>query len=472
MTQYADGGDAERLLVHRLGWLRGDERPFKDRVDAGRQLARRLEPLRGEDVVVLGLPRGGVPVAFEVAKALGAPLDVLVVRKLGVPFQPELAFGAVGEGGVRVINESIVREIGLSEGDMSAVEAKQRAEVARRSERFRGTHERISLAGRTALIIDDGVATGATAKAACEVARAQGASRVVLAVPISGQDIFARFSGYADEVISLQTPAYFFAVGQGYRNFTQTSDEEVVALLDRARRGSPEPTAAGPPDDPPLRDEEVRLSAGPVTVAGHLKIPEQPVGIVIFAHGSGSSRHSPRNRYVAEVLNGAGLGTLLFDLLTPEEERNRANVFDIELLARRLVDVTEWLATQPDAAALPIGYFGASTGAGAALAAAADSRVKVGAVVSRGGRPDLAGPVLTKVRAPTLLIVGGRDDVVLELNRRAQAMIPGECQVTVVAGATHLFEEPGTLEQVAVLARDWFIEHLSRVGTAANPQGG
>ena len=439
---------------------------FDDRADAGRRLARRLESFRGKDIVVLGLPRGGVPVAYEVAKALQAPLDVLVVRKLGVPFQPELAFGAIGEGGVRVTNASVVREMGLSEDDMAAVEAAQRDEVARRSVRFRGTHERISLAGRTALIVDDGVATGATARAACEVARAQGAGRVVLAVPISGRDVFEQFSGYADEVISLTAPASFYAVGQGYRNFTQTSDDEVINLLDRARRASPEPTAAGTPDDPPLRDEEVRVSAGPVTVAGHLTIPEQPVGIVVFAHGSGSSRHSPRNRYVAEVLNGAGLGTLLFDLLTPDEERHRANVFDIELLARRLVDVTQWLATQPHAAALPLGYFGASTGAGAALQAAADPRVSVGAVVSRGGRPDLAGPALAQVLAPTLLIVGGRDEVVLELNRRAQAMIRGECALAVIPGATHLFEEPGTLEQAADLARDWFIDHLSRVGAA------
>ncbi len=444
-------------------------RLFEDRVDAGRQLAKRLESFRGQDIVVLGLPRGGVPVAFEVAKALAAPLDVLVVRKLGVPFQPELAFGAIGEGGVRVINESVVWEADLSEEDMAAVEAKQRAELARRSDRFRGGHEQISLAGRIALIIDDGVATGATAKAACQVARAQGASRVVLAVPIGAVDTAERFTGYADEVVCLQTPAFFFAVGQGYCNFAQTSDDEVIALLDRAREGFREPAAAGTPGDPPLRDEEVRVSAGPVSVAGHLTIPEHPVGIVVFAHGSGSSRHSPRNRYVAEVLNGAGLATLLFDLLTPDEELNRANVFDIDLLARRLVDVTGWLATQPDTAALPVGYFGASTGAGAALTAATHPQVNVAAVVSRGGRPDLAGPALTKVGAPTLLIVGGRDDVVLELNRRAQAMMPGECELTVVPGATHLFEEPGTLEQVAVLARDWFIDHLSRVATTANP---
>jgi putative phosphoribosyl transferase len=457
---YGDGG---RLPGGGPTSLRGGVRLFNDRVDAGRHLAERLESLRGQDIVVLGLPRGGVPVAFEVAKALKAPLDVLVVRKLGVPFQPELAFGAIGEGGVRVINDAVVAEADLSEEDMAAVEAEQRAELARRSERFRRGHARVPVAGRTAVIVDDGVATGATAKAACQVARAEGAIRVVLAVPISGSDIFARFSGYADEVVSLHTPEFFYAVGQGYCNFTQTSDEEVIALLDRARTDFREPTAAAPADDPPIRDEEVRVSAGPVSVAGHLTIPERPVGIVVFAHGSGSSRHSPRNRYVAEVLNAAGLATLLFDLLTPDEERNRANVFDIELLARRLVDVTGWLAGQPDTATLPLGYFGASTGAGAALVAAAESRTEVAAVVSRGGRPDLAGNSLTNVFAPTLLIVGGRDDVVLELNRRAQAMIRGRCELAVVPGATHLFEEPGTLEKVAVLARDWFIDHLSRV---------
>lgn len=208
------------------------------------------------------------------------------------------------------------------------------------------------------------------------------------------------------------------------------------------------------------QDEEIQVLTGRVSVAGHLIIPENARGAVIFAHGSGSSRHSPRNQYVARVLNDAGFGTLLFDLLTPEEERDRANVFDIRLLASRLVDVTAWLTGQPNTATLPVGYFGASTGAGAALAAAADPRVEVTAVVSRGGRPDLAGEALTKVLAPTLLLVGGRDDVVIELNRRAQAMIPGTCELTIIPGATHLFEEPGTLEQVATLASDWFDEYL------------
>lgn len=213
----------------------------------------------------------------------------------------------------------------------------------------------------------------------------------------------------------------------------------------------------------PLRDDEVMVRAAGAMVAGHLYVPAQPRAVVVFAHGSGSSRHSPRNRYVAGVLQAAGLATVLFDLLTGEEERDRANVFDIALLARRLVDVTGWLRTEKDAAGLPVGYFGASTGAGAALRAAADPSVDIAAVVSRGGRPDLAGESLSAVSAPTLLIVGGLDEAVLELNRQAAAAMTAECRIAVVPGATHLFEEPGTLEQVAVLAREWFVDHITPI---------
>lgn len=206
--------------------------------------------------------------------------------------------------------------------------------------------------------------------------------------------------------------------------------------------------------------EPVRVPTTTADLNGLLTIPEHPCGAIVFAHGSGSSRHSVRNQYVAGVLNDAGFATLLFDLLTPTEEADRANVFDIALLAHRLVDATGWLTGQPGTAGLPIGFFGASTGAGAALAAAADERIDIAAVVSRGGRPDLAGPRLAAVTAPTLLIVGGRDEIVLELNRRAQAAMTAECRIAVIDGATHLFEEPGTLERAALLARDWFIRHL------------
>jgi putative phosphoribosyl transferase len=429
---------------------------FENRADAGRRLAAALGRLGGSDVVVLGLPRGGVPVAFEVARTLGAPLDVIVVRKLGVPLQPELAMGAIGEGGVRVLNRSVIGPSAVSEAELASVEERERAELERRARRFRGSRPRTPLEGRTVVVVDDGIATGSTARAACQVARAQGALRVVLAVPVAPVGWEARIDGDADEFICLETPEPFYAIGQFYEDFSQTSDEEVIDCLERASAAA----TASRDDAPVAREEEVQVMAGPVRLGGHLSVPENASAVVIFAHGSGSSRHSPRNQYVAEVLNGARLATLLFDLLTVEEERDRSNVFDISLLGRRLVDVTRWLGSEAEVAHLPVGYFGASTGAGAALWAASEPGVEVGAVVSRGGRPDLAGTRLAEVSAPTLLIVGGDDEVVLDLNRTAQAQLRCESRLVVIPGATHLFEEPGTLEKASKAARDWFTGHL------------
>ena len=206
----------------------------------------------------------------------------------------------------------------------------------------------------------------------------------------------------------------------------------------------------------------IAIRAGEVDLPGDLTLPPDPTGVVAFAHGSGSSRLSPRNRRVAASLVDAGLGTLLFDLLVPGEELDRANVFDIPLLAGRLLAAMRWLREAPGTAALPLGYFGASTGAAAALWAAAEAQDEVGAVVSRGGRPDLAGERLALVGAPTLLIVGGADEVVLELNREAMRRLRCERELVVVPGATHLFEEPGTLDAMAVEAKRWFVQHLRR----------
>jgi dienelactone hydrolase len=210
----------------------------------------------------------------------------------------------------------------------------------------------------------------------------------------------------------------------------------------------------------------VRIPAGDVTLEGNLRIPDAARGLVVFAHGSGSSRFSPRNRFVAGVLEEAGLATLLIDLLTPQEEAvdefTRHLRFDIRLLAERLVAASEWARQQPGTQHLSIGYFGASTGAGAALVAAAERPDLVRAIVSRGGRPDLAGPALPLVEAPTLLVVGGRDEVVIELNRQAFNQLRSEKRLEIVPGATHLFEEPGTLEEVARLARDWFVRYLAQ----------
>ena len=370
---------------------------FVDRADAGRHLAQRLRHLRGTDVVVLGLPRGGVPVAFEVAAELRAPLDVIVVRKLGVPFQPEYGFGAIGEGGARIIDDRVVRLTRLTGPEIAAVEARERVQLDHRMRQLRGDRTPISLAGRTVIVVDDGIATGSTARAACVVARARGASRVILAVPVGSVEAASSLRRAADEVICLHTPARFFAIGEWYDDFSQVSDEEVTVLLGKAAGWSTGSDCAE------LDPAEIVVDAGGVRLPGSLVVPDQARGLVVFAHGSGSSRRSPRNQFVAAALNRVGLGTLLVDLLTADEELSRAYVFNIAMLAGRLTGITRWLRGQPVAATLPFGYFGASTGAAAALwAAAASPRPPVAAVVSRGGRPDLVGRRLALVQVPTL----------------------------------------------------------------------
>lgn len=423
---------------------------FEDRVDAGRQLAVRLEALRAADPVVLGLPRGGVPVAAEVARHLGAPLDVVLVRKLGVPWHPELAMGAVGEGGTTLVDEQVVGRLGLSRADVARVEERELRELQARGARLRPGVPPLDLVGRTAVVVDDGIATGATARIACRVARARGAARVVLAVPVGPVEA-AQDVPEADEVVVLATPAHFVAVGQHYRDFAPTTDEQVADLLSEAR-------GAGPGLEV---DADVEVPVVGATLRGHLALPADACGVVLFAHGSGSGRHSPRNRFVAAALNRVGIGTLLLDLLSEAEEQQRPTVFDIPLLANRLLAATDWLLARPDASRLPLGYFGASTGAAAALVAAATTTHEVAAVVSRGGRPDLAGPHLARVPAPTLLVVGSLDHVVLQLNRRAQAMLRCPSRLVVVDGATHLFSEPGKLERVADLASRWFRHYFA-----------
>jgi putative phosphoribosyl transferase len=430
---------------------------FRDRRDAGRRLAEvvRHADFGGRAVAVLGLPRGGVPVAFEIARALPAPLDVIVVRKLGVPFQPELAMGAIGEEGVRVENRDVLQSTALMSSDLDAVEARERAELRRRAEEYRDGRPRLDLRGRCAIIVDDGIATGSTMRAACQVARVLGVARIVVAVPVASRQAVAALRDVCDEVLSVELPEQFYAVGEWYRDFSQASDEEVVDLLRLAAAGD-EGTTDPRRADPPVRDEEIQVRAGPVELSARITVPGTALGTVVFAHGSGSSRHSPRNRYVASVLNAAGFATLLIDLLNPAEEFQRAYVFDIRLLAERVGDATRWIRALPELESTRIGLFGASTGAAAALWASAQLDSGISAVVSRGGRVDLAAPLLAAVTAPTLLIVGGCDEAVLDLNRRAQAELRCESRLAVVPGATHLFEEPGTLEAVAVLARDWF----------------
>lgn len=438
---------------------RVDSRPWVaegvliDRQTAGRHLGQRLRVRYGvrperDDMVVLGVARGGVPVAAAVAAELGAPLDLLIVRKLWAARRSEVNVGAIGEGGVRVVNHGLSRSMSVSDGELRAAELRERLELDRQAARLRGDRPQHDLLGRTAIVVDDGIATGATARAACAIARRRGASRIVLAALAAPVGWHEWMADAADEYLALETADSVLAISRLCEAFGHTTDEEVIASLAGAR---PAPDGI---------DEDVEIDLGPVRLAGHLAMPSGHSGIVVFAHGSGSSRHSPRNTYVGAELRKAGLATLLFDLLTFAEEADRSNVFDIELLADRLVGVTRWLRRRPEAEGSRIGYFGASTGAAASLVAAADPSIDIAAVVSRGGRPDLAGPKLHLVQAPTLLIVGEHDRSVLDLNRQAAAMMKCPNQLWVVPGATHLFAEPGALESVAGLARAWFADHL------------
>lgn len=417
---------------------------FRDRAEAGRLLASALERMPGiepHETVVVALARGGIEVAAEVAAGLHAPLDVVAVRKVGHPWQPEYGIGAVAPGGIRYVRA----HDGLTD---EQVEEAVRAAATKAEALDRALHvdyAPVPLDGATCVLVDDGLATGGTMVAAVRWARARGARHVVVAVPVGAETAVHTLDRDedVDTVVCLARPRAFGAVGMWYEDFRQVSDEGVRRALSASRAAAPGTIAAEIPVD------DVRLPAD-------LTVPQDAIGWVLFAHGSGSSRRSPRNVAVAAALARARIGTLLFDLLTEEEELDRRNVFDVELLAKRLVGATRWLAGRPEARGLPVGYFGASTGAAAALIAAATLGDRISAVVSRGGRPDLAAHALPRVRAPTLLVVGGRDEVVLGLNRDAASRLECPHELAVIPGATHLFEEPGALEQVAALATEWF----------------
>jgi putative phosphoribosyl transferase len=459
----------------------GDEyMVFQDREEAGRKLAVRLHAYANrKDVIVLGIPRGGVPVAFEVAKALDAPLDIFLSRKLGVPGQEELAFGAIATGDTRVLDREIIEAVGISEEQIDQITARVKKELERRQNLYRGARAPLKLEGLTVLLVDDGIATGSSMRAAIHALRQMKPARLVVAVPVAPLSTCNRLRQEVDELVCVYAPKDFYAIGQFYENFLQLADEEVTALLRRAGEPALQKAAQDDPSDPEGRSNmipgrqsqsdgvkrEVSIDLEGATLEGTLVLPKVADGLVLFAHGSGSSRHSPRNRYVAEVLHSHGIATLLFDLLTRREESidqySGELRFDIPFLAKRLIGATQWIMNSPDTKNFKVGYFGASTGAGAALVAAAELPNVVSAVVSRGGRPDLAEDALESVQAPTLLIVGGDDEPVIGMNR--EALMKLQCpdkKLVIVPGATHLFEEPGTLEEVARIAAEWFSRHF------------
>ena len=418
---------------------------FLDRADAAGQLARALRIYRGQHPLVLAIPRGGVPIGRIVADALDGELDVVLVRKLGAPDNPEFAIGAIDELG-RISLGEYAQAAGANDAYVEREAAGQLALIRARRARYHPQGTPIDPAGRVVIVVDDGLATGATMRAALAAVRARRPARLVCAVPVAAPRSLAELAGQADDVVCLVAPQGFHAVGQFYHRFPAVADEEVIRLL-----ASPPPEAAG------ASARSVQLPFDGVTLQGDLTVPAQARGLVIFAHGSGSSRLSPRSRAVAEVLHRGAMATLLFDLLSPVEDADRRMRFNVALLASRLGQAVSWARDVPAVRALPIGLFGASTGAAAALAVAAQQPDQIAAVVSRGGRPDLAGAgALARVTAPTLLIVGGADTDVIVLNQQALAQLHGVAELVLVPRATHLFEESGALQRVAALASGWF----------------
>ncbi|QDK38614.1 erythromycin esterase family protein [Bdellovibrio sp. NC01] len=427
---------------------------LENRMTAGKLLAERIADLHLQNPIVIALPRGGVPVGFVVASTLRCSLDVTMTKKVGAPDNPELAIGAVGEDGTTVLNQELVQYLKIEKALIKKLAANKTKEIAQQIKKFRTNKTRETLNGKDVIVVDDGLATGATMIAALQVLRKQNPRKVIVALPVAPADSIQPLKEVADEVVCLLAPKNFTAVGLWYEDFDQVSDEEVIRLLELSRH-----------EQSFIQEREITIEDGPDSVTGDLTLLNNSKGLIIFAHGSGSSRKSPRNQYVATELNKIGFSTLLFDLLTDEEAANRANVFNIPLLARRLNLATDKMASLPETSSQPIGYFGASTGAGAAIMAAAQSSKKIFAVVSRGGRPDLAAEALRKVTSPCLLIVGGNDEPTLSLNREASLQIKS-CELVVVPGATHLFEEEGTLAEVVEHASSWF---LFQINGSPNP---
>lgn len=427
--------------------------PFVDRRDAAIRLARALAGYRDSRPLVLAIPRGGVPMGRIIADMLGGDLDVVLVRKIGAPGNPEFAIGAIDEDGRVALDETSARLSGATPTYVELEARRQLASIRERRQRYSGGRQGTPVAGRTVIVVDDGLATGATMNAALRAIRDQRPARLICAVPVGAQESVRQAARIADEVVCLATPSPFGSVGHYYRVFDQVEDETVVTALHSSLPGV---------STDRVMTLQVRIQAGLAVLNGDLSVPgKTPKGLVIFAHGSGSSRFSARNRMVAEHLNRSGFATLLFDLLTPQEEGDRTRRFDIPLLAHRLQAALDW-SRHSDYRNLPIALFGASTGAAAALTVVSVQPRNVVAVISRGGRPDLAGQAaLSSVRVPTLLIVGGADPEVLQINRAAKAIIGASAELVVVPGATHLFEEHGALEQVADLSTRWLTNAVS-----------
>ncbi len=445
--------------------------PFTDRTDAGRRLAQALAPFEDKNPLVVALPRGGVPVGYEVARSLGAPLDVLVTRRLEAPGDETVNIGAIGPGGVRYLDTARIRELGITDRELEDRAADASAEVEARSRRFRGTSRPLSVRNRIVILVDDGVLEGATTRLAARILRSLGPKRLILATPVAPPATLEVLRDEVDGLVFLVSPEEIGSLDDWYREYPEISDGDVESYLHQAHRDleriaekgrRPPEVRIEPPE--PMTQRAVKLDVGDKTLNGLLAIPEDAKGVVLFGHSSGSNRYTPRNQQLAEQLREAGLATLLVDLLTPEEAaedvRTQRYRFDIGTLARRVIGAIDWLAEQPNTKILPVAIYGAGTSAALGVVAARQRPNRVRALAARSGRMDLVKSALDEVEVPTLLIVGEEDSDILDINRKALQRLAGPAELMLVPATGPIFEAPEVIEQMAEGIASWCHQHL------------
>jgi putative phosphoribosyl transferase len=426
---------------------------FRDRTDAGKRLAEAIAGMKLERPVVLGIPRGGIPLAAEVARTTGGELAAIVAHKLGAPGNPELAIGATTADGVYYLDAEAARLVGADDGYLAQERARQAREAARREDLF-DAHRRPSLKGRTVVVVDDGVATGATAIASVRSVKAQGAARVILAVPVGPPATIEVLRREADEVVCLSIEDNFWAVGQFYEDFEAVEDEEVREIL----RGFAPLVTADPSREFTVRRRSVRL-------AGRLDLPPGtgPFPTVVFVHGLGSGKDSPRNVAIAEALVDAGVGSVLFDLSghgdSSGDEREGTDAYIDDLEA-----VWGWMLNQPEIDPFRIGIAGSSLGAVVAMEAAIERKVRPATMVLRA--PPADSDQFRRLPVRSLVVIGSYDPLLEDVRVGVSQSL--FCEMAVIEGATHLFEEAGTLDEAVQKTVDWFRQRLTSPGSESN----
>jgi predicted phosphoribosyltransferase/dienelactone hydrolase len=413
---------------------------YRDRNHAGEKLAIALKQRAFENPVVLGIPRGGVPVAAEVARVLGAELGVVVARKLGAPWNPELAIGATTAIGATYVNEEVAADVGADDAYIEAEKQSQIQEAKRREELF-DSSRRPRIEGRNVIVVDDGIATGATAIAAVRSMKAEGAQQVILAIPVGPPETVRHLRDEADEVVCLDEDPGFWAVGQYYMDFNPVSDDEVRSILDSFAAAAVDPS------------RPVEIDRDGVRLAGILTTPSESGAfpLVIFVHGLGSSKDSPRNVVIADHLVDAGIATLLFDL-SGHGESSKDRKDGMDAYVADLEAAYAWAKRQPEVKDGLIGIAGSSLGATVAVRALGEGKLTPAAMVLRA--PPIEPHELQQVHVPSLVLIGSADPLRFDV----QMGVAGNSQLklSIVEGASHLFEEPGTLEEALRRTVDWF----------------